>query len=186
MANSEPLPQNQSAARGAKLSFERERGVYALQVTRDVAHTVAPLPAGEGGRTDGILRLFRLLADAEIPIFLIKLHQNAVTFALAGIHADKAGEILSQNSFPVKVRRDLVMLTVIAASMREVSGVMTDMADALYDAEARLFETGDSHDSVHCLIEALRAGAATEKLCAVFGLSPDAVEEHSLYEESLL
>jgi len=167
------------ANQGPKVRFERERGVYAIHVTRDAAHVVVPVD-GDGARSECIVQVFRVLADANIPIFLVKLHRRAVSFALVGADMPRAEEALRKASLQTRTRLNLAIVAVIAASMRAVSGVMVDIADALYTAGARLYGTGDSHDSVLCLIEEERVDAAVERLCAVFHLNPDAVGETNL------
>lgn len=159
--------------------YERERGVYAIRVLRDVAHAVVLVPK-EAQRTQSIQRLFRAVADAGIPLFLIKLHRTSVTFALAGPYVERAAAALRHAGYEVSTRRDLAMVTVVASSMREMSGIMVDIADALLEARARIYEVGDSHDTVQCLIEADRVEPAIEQLCNTFHLEKTAVSEEQL------
>ena len=169
------------ASQGPKVSFERERGVYAIHVTRDVAHVVVALD-GDGTRSDRIMQVFRVLADAGVPIFLVKLHRTAVSFSLVGADMPRAEAALHDAGLQPRARLNLAIVAVIAASMRAVSGVMVDIGDALYAAGARLYGTGDSHDSVLCLIEAERADVAVQHLCALFHLDRTAVSETNLAE----
>ena len=171
-----------TSTRSPKVSFERERGVYAIQVTRALAHAVVSVRT-EGERTERILQVFQILTAAGVPIFLIKLHRTAVTFALAGKDVEQAETAFRTAGFRVQMRHDLAMLVVKAASMRQVSGIMVDISDALYAAGAHLYGTGDSHDSVQCLIEATHVEVAVEQLCAVFDLDVSAIEERPLERE---
>src|SRR5579871_701651 len=164
------------ANRGPKVSFERERGVYAIHVTRDVAHVIVLLGA-EDGRTERIQQVFRALSEAQIPIFLVKLHRRAVSFALVVADVPGAEKALHGLGLETRTRVDLAIVAVLAASMRAVSGVMVDVSDALSAAGARLYATGDSHDSVLCLIEVELADAAVEQLCSVFHLDRSAVKK---------
>jgi aspartate kinase len=75
-------------------------------------------------------------------------------------------------------------VVVRAASMRDLHGIMAAIADALWDAGARLFETGDSHNSVQCLIAQEFADAAERRLCERFQLSADMVTHGSVNEEA--
>lgn len=168
-------PDNQSS----NVSFERERGVYAIDVTRDVAHVVAAVSDGPE-RTGSISRLLHELSDAEVPIFLIKLHRKAVTFALAGEHVDRTEHALRQADIRATMRRDLAIVAIRASSMRDLSGVMSQIADALFEAGARLYETGDSHNSVQCLIEDGRVSAAIDRLCDTFHLDSAAVRDYRI------
>jgi aspartate kinase len=169
------------ATRGPKVSFERERGVYAIHVTRDVAHVIVLL-GSEGVRTERIQRIFRTLADAQTSIFLVKLHRRAVSFSVVAADLPRAEEALRALGMETRTRVNLAIVAVLAASMRAVSGVMVDVGDALYAAGARLYATGDSHDSVLCLIEADRAEAAVARLCDAFQLDRSAVTETHLAE----
>jgi aspartate kinase len=167
------------------VSFERERGVYAIQVTRDVAHAVIAV-GDDTLRSSRILQVFRALSDASIPIFLIKMHRAAVTLAFTGRDCARAETTLAAAGVKATTRRDLALIAVRAASMRDLSGVMVEIADALYAAGARLYETGDSHNSVLCLIEAERAAEAVKRLCATFRLDLSCVHESSLQAEEVL
>lgn len=159
----------------ANISFERERGVYALEIMRNVAHAVIEVGDDEG-RAGRILRVFASLASADVPIFLIKMHRGAVTLAFAAADREKALNAFSADGRSSEVRSDLALVVVRAASMRDLHGIMVNIADALFAAGARLYETGDSHNSVQCLIESERAEAAERELCAKFQLSADAVQ----------
>lgn len=173
----------ESASEASNLSFERERGVYALQVTRDVAHAVIVV-GDDSQRTNRLLQVFRALADADIAIFLTKLHRTAVTLAFAGADSPRVESAIAATGMKATPRRDLAILTVLAASMRDLSGVMVEIADALYSAGARLYETGDSHNSVQCLIEDSKVAATVAALCQTFHLDASAVSETSVETEA--
>ena len=169
-------------ARSNKVSFERERGVYGLRVTRDVAHAEVEV-GNDSLRTQRVLQVFKVLANGDLPVFLIKIHISAVTLAFAGTDLAEANRILDEAGFKVTPRRDLALIAIRAASMRELPGIMTQIGDSLYAASAKLFEIGDSHDSVLCLIEAERVPDAVKALCAQFKLNPSDVMEVSIETE---
>jgi aspartokinase len=158
------------------ISFERERGVYAIEIMRDVAHAVIEV-GKDDDRTARILKVFSTLAHADVPVFLIKMHSGAVTLAFSGVDRKKALDALAAENLKSDVRGELALLVVRAASMRDLHGVMVNIADALFAAGARLYEAGDSHNSVQCLIEADRTSDAAAQLCAVFQLPPEAVHQ---------
>src|SRR5690349_16529069 len=110
------------------VSFERERGVYQILVTPDLAHVVVTVGADSerGGR---VLRVFRTLADENIPLFLIKLHRTAVSFAIESAHVPRLQACLQGVASDCTVRPDLVLLTILASSMRDLTGVMVSIAD---------------------------------------------------------
>jgi aspartokinase len=156
------------AGRSRQLSFERERGVYQVLSQRDLAHAVVQV--GDDTRSDHFLRILRIVADQSIPIFLIKLHRGALTFALESAQVPQLEECLRQHGFDFRVRHDLVLLTILASSMRDLTGVMVQIADALSQVGARLFGVGDSHNSVQCLIDGEHMEQAVAQLEEVFDL----------------
>jgi aspartate kinase len=157
------------ASRPRQISFERERGVYQVLAQRDLAHAVVPVGTDDD-RTERMLQVFRSVADESIPIFLIKLHRSAVTFALESAHIPHLEACLRNRGYDFRVRRDLVLLTILASSMRDLTGVMVQIADALQVGGARLFGVGDSHNSVQCLIDGDHLDSAIAQLNEVFGL----------------
>ncbi len=163
-------PNNQAS----NLSFERVRGVNNIIITYNVAHAVINLEA-DSSRFERILAALRSLANSDIPIFLLKLHSSALTLAMDGVDADRAQKALEASGFKIDLRADLAVVAVQADSMRDLSGVMVQIADALFAAGARLFETGDSHNSVQALIEGIKVESAVQSLLKTFALEASAV-----------
>lgn len=166
----------------SNISFERERGVSGLTVIRDVAHLVVHTGDDEG-RTDRILQVFRFLASINVPVFLIKMHRTRVTMALAGRDLQRAYDILLTTGMEISARRDLALVGIRAASMRDLHGVIMMIADALFQAGAQIFEIGDSHDTVQCLVEVGRMREAIASLRDKFNIDAGAVEESSIEAE---
>jgi len=166
----------------SNVSFERERGVSGLTVIRDVAHLVIQT-GDEAGRTDRILQVFRTLASINVPVFLIKMHRTRITMAMAGTDLQRAHEALEATGMQVIARRDLGIVAVRAASMRDLHGVIIMIADALFEAGAQILEIGDSHDSVQCLLEVGKIADAVTSLRAKFNLDAGAVHESSIEAE---
>jgi aspartate kinase len=150
---------------------------------RDVAHAFIEVGADDG-RTGRILRVFSTLARADVPVFLIKMHSDAVTLAFSGEDREKALNALAAEGLKSDVRGKLALVVVRAATMRDLHGVMVNIADALFTAGARLYETGDSHNSVQCLIEADRTSAAEAQLLEAFHLPPEAVHHLTMGVEA--
>lgn len=174
-----PVLENQAP----NVSFERERGVHAIQITRDVAHAEVALE-DDSLRSARILQVFRVLANSGVPIFLTKLHRAAITFAFVGADLPRVEAALQTVGVQTSARRDLALISVRAASMRDLSGIMVAIADALYAAGARLFETGDSHNSVVCLVESAHVDEAVRQLRTTFRLNSGTVQEHDLSTEA--
>jgi aspartokinase len=150
-------------------TFERGRGVYRVDALHGIAHVVVGV-GEDDGRTGRIQQVLRALADERIPIFLIKLHRDALSFAVEDRHVESARQCLHGAAHECRTLPDLSLLTVVAASMRDLSGVMALIADSLQGAGARLYGVGDSHDTVQCLVETARAEAAARELRRTFGL----------------
>lgn len=167
-----------------KVSFERERGVYALQVLHDVAHAVIGF-GDDSLRTGRIQQVLRVLADANIPVFLVKLHRSAVTLAFAGSDVQRAEAALDQSGLRTTIQHDLALLNIRAASMRELHGVMIAIADALFESGAHLYETGDSHNTVQCLIDGSHVEASISALCRAFHLEPQSVSYARMQTEGV-
>ena len=172
-----------SETQAPHVSFERERGVHAIQITRDVAHAEVALE-DDSLRSVRILQIFRVLAESGVAIFLTKLHRAAITFAFVGADLPRVESALKTVGLQTSARRDLALIAVRAASMRDLTGVMVAIGDALYAAGARLFETGDSHNSVVCLIESAHVDEAVRHLLATFHLEANTVKEHPIGTEA--
>jgi len=149
--------------------FERERGVYDVDVAANVAYVSATV-GNEAGRSERTLALFAALGKAGIPVFLIKLHGQVVTFSVEESKVECTERVLTDAGFPFHIRRDLAIVTVLAGTMRDLIGIMVRIADALQLAQARMYGVGDSHSSVQCLIDGYRAEAAVRQLRTAFGL----------------
>lgn len=155
------------------VTFERERGVYDITVTRGLAHSVVKVPKDD--RSGQFQRVFTSLAEKEIPIFLIKLHSGAVSFALQAAQVGEVEQCVGDGlGLDCKVRGDLALLSVVASSMRDLTGVMVDIADSIQRAGARLYGVGDSHNAVQCLIDGAHAEDAERELRTTFHLGESA------------
>ncbi|MDE2126142.1 MAG: hypothetical protein KGJ62_06095 [Armatimonadetes bacterium] len=163
------------------VAFERERGVVAVEVTRQVCHAVIDVGDGDD-RPTRILNTFQTLATAHVPVFLIKLHRTAVTLGLAGLDAERAEAAIASGGMQVRLRCDLALIVVRASSMRDLSGIMSQIADALFVVGAHMLATGDSHSTVQCIIEDDRANAVAQELATVFGLEPSGIVQRPLPE----
>ena len=169
----------------SNVSFERERGVSGLTVIRDVAHLVI-YTGDDTGRTDRILQVFQSLANINVPVFLIKMHRTRLTMAMAGRDLQRAHLALEATGMQIATRRDLGLVAIRAASMRDLHGVIIMIADALFEAGAQILEIGDSHDSVQCLLEVEKIADAVTSLRAKFSLDAASVHESSIEAEDEL
>lgn len=161
MASDHPPPNPQN-----RISFERERGVTEIALRRGLAHfQIRTTPAERLG-------VIRALADAAIPIFLIKLGPDGFSFTLRQEHARAAVTLLRQRSLEPEVLEDLALVSIIAGAMRDLSGVISQIYDALIEARVSVRQTGDAYNAVHCLVAGESAERAAAALRQRFGLPP--------------
>lgn len=151
------------------VSFERERGVYGVEVVPNVAHVLVEVQSEEE-RIAQIGLVFRTLGDAGIPIFLIQLHSLAVSFTVSESVLPRVDECLRGIGLRCRSVRGLAIISVLAGSMRDLHGILVDIADSLQLAGARIHGMGDSHNSVQCLIPGDRADVAVSRLRDCFHL----------------
>lgn len=151
------------------LSFERERGVSGIEVSPGVAHLTVAIGDGSG-RSAQLGRLFQSLAQAAVPIFLIKLHATSATFAVETASVDAAVAAVSAAGLNAASRQGLALVSIHASNVRDLTGVMVKAVDALHEAGARLYGAGDSHSSIQCLIEGSAADRSAGRLRRTFGL----------------
>jgi aspartokinase len=159
-----------------RVSFERERGVSAIQVSREATYLFVRV-ADTGYLPQQRQHILNLLREAEIPIFLIKLQRNGLSFGVDSELAARACESLEAHGFRVSVKPRRVMVSIFAQNMRELHGVIARIAEVLYEAGVAIEQMSDAHNRITCLIEAERAPLVVERLCAAFGLSPQTLQK---------
>jgi aspartokinase len=160
----------QSSGISETVHFERERGVTEVQVTRGVAHVRVELPQAELSMER--LHLLKALASANIPVFLVKLHPTGISFALREGVVEAGAELLRSQGFEHAMLRDLALVAVVAGAMRDLSGVMALIYEALVGKGVLVRQTGDAYNAVLCLIKGDEADAAAEALRACFFRPP--------------
>jgi aspartokinase len=159
-----------------RVSFERERGVSAIKVSREATYLFVRVPDASH-LPQQRQRILNLLREAEISIFLIKLQRNGLSFGVDSELAARACEVLEANGFRVSVKPRRVMVSIFAQNMRELHGVIARIAEVLYEAGVAIEQLSDAHNRITCLIEAERAPLVVERLCEAFGLSPQTVQK---------
>ncbi len=175
---SDPAPHN--PARHVK--FERERGVYAIDVVHDVAHAVIELP-DEGRLQESVLHALRVFTAASVPVFCVKIHRTALTLALAMSDLETAKQALAAAKLSAEVRPHLCFVATRAAAMRDLHGVMSSITDAFGAVGATIYATSDSHNTVQCLVEEAILEKALVSLRKTFGLPETALSQKSIEDE---
>jgi aspartokinase len=167
-ARSDAETQRVLTVRRDTVHFEKERGVTEVRVDPPVTHASVYLPA-ERLATER-LSLLRSLAAAGIPIFLVKLLPDGISFAVRADSAAACEALLSERDVRHDLLRDLVPLSIVAGAMRDLSGVMAAIYDALNGAGVRVEQTGDAYNAVLCLVERASAARAADALEQRFAL----------------
>lgn len=147
--------------------FERERGVTEVAVRSDLAHIAIHCDA------DGRLAALRALADGQVPIFLLKLSDNGFSCVVRRANVERAVEILSGAGDPFERTENVALVSTIAGTMRDLSGVIARICDAMIEVDVRVLQTGDAYDAVHCLVAASAAERAADALRRAFGISAE-------------
>ena len=117
--------------------------------------------------------LYGCLAERGISVNLVKLHKNGLSFVVDEADAEGARQAVADAGYHVTATPSVSMVSVYAAGMRGLSGVMARIAGALLRAGIAMLQTGDGPDTVFCLVEASRARKAVEALREEFQVPPD-------------
>ncbi len=152
------------------LSFERERGITEVRLQPGLAHVEVRLPGAdiEAER----LTLLQAVAEAGLPVLLIKLHPDSVSFALPDeAIAARAEKLLLDRGYTYAMERDLALIAICAGAMRDLSGVMAGLYDTMDKAGIRVAQTGDSHDALFALISGTNPEQSASLLRQTFGLT---------------
>lgn len=152
--------------------FERERGVTEVRVERAVSHITVRLPLDRiaGERLD----LLQRLAAENIPVFLVKLLPAGISFAVRGDNVARCTDLLAERQADYALLPDLAVVSTLAGAMRDLSGVMAGIYEALIGAGVRVRQTGDAYNAVHCLVDGNLADGAAAALENRFGLNGEA------------
>ena len=166
------LPDNRIAgpyppASAGKVRFERERGVTEVSATQGVGHVTALMAEDVAAER---LELLQQIAAANIPVFLVKLLPSGISFALRKEQVNDAEALLEKSKQPYVLRRDLAMISIIAGAMRDLSGVMAIIYEALVGEGIRVQQTSDAYNAVHCLVPGEDAERAAKALRHRFDL----------------
>lgn len=151
------------------IHFEKERGVTEVQVLRGVAHILARF--GAGRVAEDRLELLQSLAANNVPVFLVKLHPAGLSFALRENHVAAGAALLTEAGVEHEMTPDLAVVTILAGAMRDLSGVMAAIYEALVAESIMVRQTGDAYNAVLCLVAGEEADRAALTLRECFGLS---------------
>lgn len=152
--------------------FEKERGVSNVTLLRGVVHLRVQLSdAAEAGTEDAQrLGILEHLASENVPVFLVKLVPAGLSFALRSDAAERGLTVLRAINAQFTAVDDLALVSTHAGAMRDLSGVMADIYEALAGIGVRIKQTGDAYNAVLCLVPGDKAEAAQNALRQRFAL----------------
>jgi aspartate kinase len=153
------------------MAFEKERGVSAVQALGRHAYLTVHHELGPQ-RASLELEVYRSLSEKNISINLVKLHQRGLSFVVNEGEEQAAREALAPLGLPITSTPSVSMVSVYAAGMRLLHGVMARIAGALLRAGIPIVQTGDGPDTVFCLVESSQAEAAVAALRTEFQVAP--------------
>ena len=148
------------------IHFEKERGVTEVNVTRGVAHVTVELPPATLGKER--LALLKLLAGENIPVFLVKLHPTGISFALRETFVEAGEALLVTHHIEHTLVTGLALVAVVAGAMRDLSGVMALIYQAMVGTGILVQQTGDAYNAVLCLVSGADGDRAADALRACF------------------
>lgn len=154
-------PPAQAEARREPVHFEKERGVTEIRVQGNVAHVIVQLDGTDIGSER--LKVLQSLAGSNVPLFLVKLLPKGLSFAIRGENLAACDTALKQTRVVFNVAPELSVVTTVAGAMRDLSGIMAVIYEALNEANIRVQQTGDAYNAVLCLVE----GSLSEKAARV-------------------
>lgn len=171
MISDEAVVKLHARGRQARAPFEKERGVTSVSARGAYAHLIVPLPAGDT-RPAQELEIYRILTERQVSINLVKLHRGSLSFVAEAAEVQAAVDALASIGLDATVTPSVTMVSVYAAAMRSLSGVMSRIAGALLRANVPIVQTGDGPDTVFVLVESELGGRAVEALCREFQVAP--------------
>jgi aspartate kinase len=151
---------------GDVVQFEKERGVTEVSVTHGIAYVRVRLAESEAAA--GRLVLLKQLAAANIPVFLVKLQRDGISFAFREAQVAAGIALLKEVAVSHHITQDLALVTIVAGAMRDLSGIMATIYDALVSEGVSVVQTGDAYNAVHCLISGAEAERAAQALKTCF------------------
>lgn len=149
--------------------IEQERGVTQVSVTSLFAHVCVKIPS-DLNRVARQVEALETVAQQGIIISFTKIHDEWITFAIPQHQADTCSKVLKEAGFDINVVSNLSLVTTTAGNMRELWGVMSQIADTLIANGIYTVEVGDSYADVRCLIPEQQAERAAELLRNHFGI----------------
>lgn len=122
------------------------------------------------------LQILQSLAQARVPVNQVKLLADGLCFVISENHASACRELLNDEKGEVTILEGMALISTIAGAMRDLSGVIARISEALLSAAIPNRQVGDAYDAVLCLVPAGEAPRAIAALRQQFGLDEHALE----------
>ena len=148
------------------IEFERNRGVSHLTVRDSVSHIGVPV----GDPATDMAEVFEVVATAGVNAYLIKIHEGLEAVAVDRADLDAAVQALTNGGYDVRAEQECSVVSTVARSMRDMSGVMSRIMGSLMSAQVDVRELADSYNSVSCLVRRSHRDKAVAALAGEFGV----------------
>jgi aspartokinase len=146
------------------VAFERDRGVTHLSVRRGVSKVAVHMDEPH----EGMGQVFHALSKAGVNVYLIKLSEDRIEFALDHGLLERTVEVLQEQQLRYSLARHCALVSVVAPSMRDLSGVLWRFMGTLREAEIEVLELSDAYNAVSCLIPEQQLERAAVALSEAF------------------
>jgi aspartate kinase len=154
-----------------RVAFEKERGVTSVRSGGEYAYLLVTLTEGRP-RAEQELEIYRRIAARSFSMNLLKLHRQSISFVVDQPCGEAVAAELEAAGYRCQVTPSVAMLSVYAAAMRHLSGVMGRITAALGRHRIPVVQTGDAPDHLFCLVERGHADAAVEAIRSELHLPP--------------
>jgi len=161
-----------AAACQAEVAFERDRGVTHLSAREGVSKISVQMDCPR----QELARVFDGLAGGDVNVYLIKLNEDCVEFAVDSDQMDQALRVVEDLRLRYALVRSCALVSVVAPAMRDLSGVLWQIIGAMRQIGVEVLELADTYNAVSCRVPARDLERVIESLSRTFGveLSTDA------------
>jgi aspartate kinase len=127
----------------------------------------ATVVTGGEGMTDAHRAVLNRLEKESVSIRLVKIHRDKLSFVIDADAVAPAKKALQELGYDYTIQEGMATVSVEALEMWERWGIMSHIAECLLNAGVQVYHTGDSHDSVVCLIRESDVERALESLSVI-------------------
>lgn len=148
-----------------RVAFEKERGVTSVSSSGHYAYLLVTL-AENRPRAEQELEIYRRVAARSISMNLLKLHRLSISFVVDQPYVEAVAAELEGAGYRCQVTPSVAMVSVYAADMRHLAGVMGRIVAAFNRHRIPVVQTGDAPDHLFCLVECRHAEAAAAAIAS--------------------